>query len=43
MTTAPIAPVDPPHRDRRRTFIAVVLVEAVVIVSLWLFSRHFGA
>ena len=34
--------VDPPEPDRRRTFTAVVLVEALVIVSLWWFSRHFG-
>jgi len=31
-----------PSRDRRATYVAVLLVEALVIVSLWLFSRHFG-
>jgi hypothetical protein len=31
-----------PIRDRRRTFIAVVLTEAVVVAALWAFSRYFG-
>lgn len=33
---------DAPGRDRRFTFAAVILVEAVVIAALWAFSRHFG-
>ncbi len=42
MSEPPVVPADAPHRDRRRTFIAVVAVEAVVIVALWLFGRYFG-
>lgn len=33
-------PGDP---DRRRTYAAVVAVEALVILVLWLFSHHFGS
>jgi hypothetical protein len=40
--TQPPEPREPPDRDRRRTFLAVVLVEAAVVAALWLFSRHFG-
>jgi hypothetical protein len=36
-------PTEAPARDRRRTFIAVVLVETIVIAALWAFSRHFGS
>lgn len=31
-----------PEPDRRLTFAAVVLVEAIVIAALWAFSRYFG-
>ncbi len=29
--------------DRRRTYIAVVVLEALVIAALWAFSSHFGS
>jgi hypothetical protein len=29
--------------DRRRTYIAVALVELVVILGLWSFGRYFGS
>jgi hypothetical protein len=35
-------PVEAPDRDRRRTFMAVAVVEAAVIAALWAFSRYFG-
>ncbi len=42
MSEPQIVPADAPLRDRRRTFIAVIALEAVVIVALWLFGRYFG-
>jgi len=33
----------PGEADRRRTYIAVALLEGAVIVALWAFSRWFGA
>jgi hypothetical protein len=36
------ATADVPDGDRRKTFAAVVLVEAIVIAALWWFSAHFG-
>lgn len=29
--------------DRRRTYLAVALVELMVILSLWAFGRYFGS
>jgi hypothetical protein len=29
--------------DRRRTYLAVALVELVVILALWAFGRYFGS
>jgi hypothetical protein len=37
------SPTEVPDRDRRRTFLAVILVEAVVVAALWAFSLHFGS
>jgi hypothetical protein len=36
------ASTEAPSRDRSRTFAAVVVVEVIVIVALWAFSRYFG-
>ena len=29
--------------DRRRTYLAVALLEGAVIIALWLFSRYFSS
>ena len=29
--------------DRRRTYLAVALVELVVVLALWAFGRYFGS
>ena len=29
--------------DRRRTYLAVALIEVAVIVALWVFGRYFGS
>jgi hypothetical protein len=29
--------------DRRRTYVAVIVLEAIVIAALWAFSRYFSA
>lgn len=29
--------------DRRRTYVAVALVELVVVLALWAFGRYFGS
>jgi len=34
---------EPAPRSRTGTFVAVVLVEALVIAALWLFGRYFSA
>jgi hypothetical protein len=34
---------DPPARGRARTYAAVLAVEAVVILVLWFFGRHFSS
>jgi len=31
-----------PSRSLRPIYLAVVIVEALVLTGLWLFSRHFG-
>jgi hypothetical protein len=41
-TSANPNPSEPPTRDRRATYLGVLLVEAAVIAALWVFSRHFG-
>jgi len=38
-TTAP----GPEERNRRRTYVLVLVLEAAVIAALWGFSRYFGA
>ena len=34
---------DAGEADRRRTYLAVALVEVVVIFALWAFGRYFGS
>jgi len=36
-------PGEPDPRRRTRTYVAVIILEALVIAALWLFSRHFSA
>jgi hypothetical protein len=42
MSQPPQAAVEPPERDRRATYAAVVVVEILVVLALWAFSRYFG-
>ncbi len=39
----PDATVVPDSRSRARTYLAVILVEALVIAGLYLFGRYFSA
>lgn len=34
---------DPHDSDMTRTYVAVVVVEALVVLALWAFSRYFAA
>jgi hypothetical protein len=36
-------PVEEPESSRTMLYLSVVLVEAVVILTLWAFSRYFGS
>jgi hypothetical protein len=36
-------PRDEPESSRRVLYLSVVLVEAIVILALWAFSRYFGS
>jgi hypothetical protein len=33
---------DPPERDRRGTYLAVILTEVAVLVALWMLGRSFS-
>ena len=41
-TTRTPAVSDPDDSDMTRTYVAVVVVEALVILALWAFSRYFA-
>jgi hypothetical protein len=40
---AATAEMEPAPRDRRATYLAVVVVEVLTIAALWLFGRYFSA
>ena len=35
-------PGEPPARNMTRTYVRVLLIQFVVLITLWLFSRYFG-
>ena len=44
MSTAPAAPGEStPSRDNRLLYAGVIVVEALVLLVIWLFQRHFGS
>ncbi len=43
MSTTPAAPeTSPPSRDNRLLYAGALVVEALVLLAIWLFQRHFG-
>jgi hypothetical protein len=40
---APAASADPDDRSRTGTYVAVILLEALVVAGLYLFGRYFSA
>lgn len=44
MSTTPAAPGAPaPSRDNRVLYAGVIVVEALVLLAIWLFQGHFGS
>ncbi len=35
-------PAEPGERDMTRTYVRVVVIQIVVLLALWVFSRHFS-
>ena len=42
-TTTAASGGEAPHRDMRRVYAGVILVEVLVLVAIWLFQRYFGS
>jgi hypothetical protein len=42
-TTTAASGAEAPDRDMRRVYAAVILVEVLVLVAIWLFQRYFGS
>jgi hypothetical protein len=43
MDTTDRTPLEEPDSSRTMLYLSVVLVEAIVILTLWAFSRYFGS
>ena len=44
MSTSPAAPgQSPPSRDNRLLYAGALVVEALVLLAIWIFQRHFAS